>query len=63
MDTKEIGVLVRALTKASQNNEPASNLMAIMQKLKDGVMPTEELLRVRGPPLSHRLCVAWLTLR
>ncbi|KAI9810699.1 MAG: RNA polymerase II elongation factor [Phylliscum demangeonii] len=45
MDAKEIGILVRALNKATTASEPAAAFIDILNKLKTGVTPTEELLR------------------
>ncbi|KAI0839078.1 transcription elongation factor [Hypoxylon sp. FL0890] len=44
MDQRELDARVKALHKAAQSNEPASNLVAIMETLR-GAQPTEEMLR------------------
>lgn len=45
MDQRELDARVKALHKAAQANEPASNLVAIIESLRDA-HPTEEMLRV-----------------
>ncbi|KAI9850234.1 MAG: RNA polymerase II elongation factor [Thelocarpon superellum] len=45
MDAKEIAASVRSLNKAAAGGEPASNILTILQSLKKGVQPTEDLLR------------------
>lgn len=45
MDAKEIEAKSKALQKASQANEPASNIISILKELQRGVRPTEDLLR------------------
>ncbi|KAI2468730.1 transcription elongation factor [Annulohypoxylon bovei var. microspora] len=44
MDQRELESRVKALHKAAQSNEPASNLLAIMESLRVA-SPTEEMLR------------------
>ncbi|KAI1454535.1 transcription elongation factor [Annulohypoxylon moriforme] len=44
MDQRELESRVKALHKAAQSNEPASNLLAIMESLR-AASPTEEMLR------------------
>lgn len=46
MDQRELKLQIDALQKALQTKEPASNIVAILEKLKKEVEPTEELLRV-----------------
>jgi transcription elongation factor S-II len=46
MDTKTLGGLINGLQKALNDKEPASNVIAILDRLKKEVEPTEELLRV-----------------
>lgn len=45
MDRREIQSRGGAITKALQGNEPASDLLSLLQDLKKHVKPTEELLR------------------
>jgi transcription elongation factor S-II len=45
MDRREIQAKGSLLQKAIQNKEPTSDILAILQDLKKGVKPTEELLR------------------
>ena len=46
MDTKEITILVKALSRAVAMREPAAGIITILEKLKDGVVATEDVLRV-----------------
>jgi transcription elongation factor S-II len=46
MDQRELESRVKALQKAIAEKEPASNVITIMETLKNNVNPTEELLRV-----------------
>lgn len=46
MDQRELESHVKALNKAITTQEPAANILTILQKLKQDVVPTEELLRV-----------------
>lgn len=46
MDQRELDSRVKALQKAIVDKEPASNVISIMETLKNNVNPTEELLRV-----------------
>lgn len=46
LEPAEIVSRGKALGKAMNNGEPAANIIAILQTLKDGVAPTEDLLRV-----------------
>ncbi len=43
---RELTTRIKALNKAVTSNEPAPNILAIMETLKKGVAPTEEVLRV-----------------
>ncbi|EEP76578.1 transcription elongation factor S-II [Uncinocarpus reesii 1704] len=45
MDSKEIEVKSKALTKATNSAEPPSTLISILKDLQNGVRPTEDLLR------------------
>jgi len=45
MDQRELDSRIRALSKAVNEKEPVSNILAIMETLKKEVNPTEELLR------------------
>ncbi|KAI9866673.1 MAG: RNA polymerase II elongation factor [Trichoglossum hirsutum] len=47
---KDISLRVRSLTKAVDEKQPISNIIAILESLQKDVVPTEELLR------SLRLC-------
>lgn len=55
MDQRELDSRVKALQKAIAEREPATNVITIMETLKNNVNPTEELLRVCyiTPPLRH----------
>ncbi|KAI1384038.1 transcription elongation factor [Hypoxylon trugodes] len=44
MDQRELDARVKQLHKAAQNNEPAANLISIIESLR-GAAPTEEMLR------------------
>ena len=46
MDQREVGSLVKALTKAVQEKQPSANIITILESLKNDVVATEELLRV-----------------
>lgn len=46
MDQRELDSRVKALQKAIAEKEPATNVITIMETLKNNVNPTEELLRV-----------------
>jgi transcription elongation factor S-II len=46
MDQREVETMIKALQKALNEKEPAANVIAIMEKLKKDVAPTEDLLRV-----------------
>jgi len=48
MDQRELDSRIKALQKSINDKEPASNVIAIMETLKNNVNPTEELLRVRS---------------
>ncbi|KAI9806646.1 MAG: hypothetical protein M1825_006103 [Sarcosagium campestre] len=45
MDEKEIHVRIKALNKAAATGEPPETVLQILQGLKAGVVPTEDLLR------------------
>ncbi|KAF2278118.1 transcription elongation factor [Westerdykella ornata] len=45
MDAKEVLLRGKAISKAVAEDEPASSLLKLLSDLKDGVRPTEELLR------------------
>jgi transcription elongation factor S-II len=47
MDQRELDSRIKALQKAIAEKEPATNVITIMETLKNNVNPTEELLRVR----------------
>jgi transcription elongation factor S-II len=53
MDQRELDSRIKALQKAIAEKEPASNVIAIMEMLKNNVNPTEELLRVRQVAAEH----------
>ena len=42
----EITSYAKALGKATAAGDPASNIITILKTLREGVVPTEELLRV-----------------
>lgn len=50
MDQKEVIEQLKLLQKAVAEKQPSENVKAILQKLKDDVVATEELLRVRLLP-------------
>jgi hypothetical protein len=68
MDQRELDSSIRQLQKVVAANEPSSNALSILERLKKEASPTEEMLRVslpmralsapRGPaplpPLSRR---------
>ncbi|KAI4158353.1 MAG: hypothetical protein LQ342_007522 [Letrouitia transgressa] len=45
MDAKEVNEKAKALTKATANREPSANIINLLNELKIGVAPTEDLLR------------------
>jgi transcription elongation factor S-II len=45
METKEIELKSKALTKAAVSGEPSANIIALLKDLQKGVRPTEDLLR------------------
>ncbi|KAK2759026.1 RNA polymerase II elongation factor [Arachnomyces sp. PD_36] len=45
MDTKEIELKSKALTKAATSGEPPATIIALLKELQNGVRPTEDLLR------------------
>lgn len=47
MDERELGQRVKALTKCVAANEPAENVIKMLETLKKDASPTEEMLRVR----------------
>jgi transcription elongation factor S-II len=47
MDQRELDSRIKALQKAIAEKEPATNVITILEMLKNNVNPTEELLRVR----------------
>ena len=47
MDQKEVIEQLKLLQKVVAEKQPSENVKAILQKLKDDVVATEELLRVR----------------
>lgn len=49
MDQKEVVEQLKLLQKAVAEKQPSENVKAILQKLKDDVVATEELLRVSLP--------------
>jgi transcription elongation factor S-II len=55
MDQRELDSRIKALQKAISDKEPASNVISIMEALKNNVNPTEELLRVWRPFLKFRM--------
>jgi hypothetical protein len=59
MDQRELDSRVKALQKAIAEKEPASNVITIMEMLKNNVTPTEELLRVCYTALG-RLPGRWM---
>ena len=46
MDQRELDSTVKSLAKAIAEKEPATIIVSILEKLKNDVVPTEELLRV-----------------
>ena len=46
MNARELEARIKALHKAQTANEPASNIIALMESLKKEDVPTEEMLRV-----------------
>ena len=53
MDQRELDSRIKALQKSINDKEPASNVIAIMETLKNNVNPTEELLRVRSRIVAY----------
>jgi hypothetical protein len=53
MDQREVESYIKALQKALNEKEPASNVVTIMEKLKKDVAPTEDLLRVCSLIIAH----------
>lgn len=47
MDQRELEARVKALTKCVAANEPADNIIKLLDSLKKECSPTEEMLRVR----------------
>lgn len=58
MDQKEVVEQLKLLQKAVAEKQPSENVKAILQKLKDDVVATEELLRVSCPKLLTAVAVA-----
>lgn len=52
MDQRELDSQLKSLLKAVAEKDAASNVIAILERLKKDVVPTEELLRVC--PLTPR---------
>ena len=52
MDQREVETMIKALQKAVNDKEPVSNVTTILEKLKNDVVPTEDLLRVRSLALQ-----------
>jgi hypothetical protein len=48
MDKRELETRLKALQKAVAEKESPSTLISILETLKNEVVPTEELLRVRS---------------
>jgi transcription elongation factor S-II len=48
MDQREVETMIKALQKAVNDKEPVANVTTILEKLKNDVVPTEDLLRVRS---------------
>lgn len=53
MDQRELDSRIKALQKAINDKEPASNVITILDFLKNNVNPTEELLRVGQHARAH----------
>ena len=51
MDQREVEANIKALQKVLAEKDGVADVIAIMEKLKKEVIPTEDLLRVRS--LSH----------
>lgn len=51
MNARELEARIKALHKAQATNEPASNIIALMESLKKEDVPTEEMLRVSRFPI------------
>ncbi|KAI4212421.1 MAG: hypothetical protein LQ351_004853 [Letrouitia transgressa] len=45
MDTREVNEKAKALTKMTTAGEPSANIINLLNELKTGVVPTEDLLR------------------
>lgn len=58
MDQKGVIEQLKLLQKAVAEKQPSENVKAILQKLKDDVVATEELLRVSLPWLLTAVAVA-----
>lgn len=60
MDERELNSHVKALQKALSGNEPAQNVITLMEQLKNNVNATEELLRASPSPfpflIAHIPC-------
>lgn len=50
MNARDLDATTRALNKAIAAKEPPTKILNILETLKNGGLPTEEMLRV-GPPL------------
>lgn len=48
MDMRELETRLKALQKAVAEKQPPSTVISILEYLRDEVVPTEELLRVRS---------------
>lgn len=48
MDQRELDSSIKQLQKVVTANEPSSNALAILERLKKEASPTEEMLRVSG---------------
>jgi transcription elongation factor S-II len=45
MDHKEVALRGKAISKAIEEKEPSSSILKLLNELKDGIRPTEDLLR------------------
>lgn len=54
MDQRELDARIKALNKALNANEPASNIISLLDSIKKDAAPTEEMLRVSGTAMFMR---------
>ena len=56
MDQRELDSRIKSLSKAITDKEPPANVLAILETLKNDVVATEELLRVRQDSYIPQYC-------